>query len=75
MSSDNPLFFDKEGNATNEWHSQFSKRLGKNRKDRALLDLPINPDPGFTPGSTPDLGPDSESNPIAVGHTKNDRTS
>ena len=30
-----------------------------------------NPDPCFTPGSTPGFGPDSESNSVAVSSNKN----
>ena len=29
-----------------------------------------NPDPGFTPGSTPGFGPDPGSNSVAVGRNK-----
>ena len=36
----------------------------------ALIYLAINPDPSFTPGSTPGFGPDSESTSVAVGRNK-----
>ena len=39
------------------------------------MGLPRNPDPGFTPGSTPDFGPGSGSNSIAIDRNQNDRNS
>ena len=45
-------------------------RAGLEPKRVGILYLPRNPDPGFTPGSTPGFGPDSESNSVAVSHNK-----
>ena len=55
--------------------SILGSRAGLEPERGGTLYLPRNPDPGFTPGSPPGFGPDSESTSVAVGHNRSDRTS
>jgi hypothetical protein len=50
--------------------SDLGSRAGFEPEGEAIMHLPRNPDPGFTPGSTPDFGPGSGSTSVAVSSNK-----